>query len=301
MGDKQCWDEPREECSTSYEEKCWTEDKQECSTVPKCKTVYDNKCSTSYRTICEDEGYGGKGKGKSRGKRAVFGGPLAGGLPALAGGLPLGAAAGAAAAGTGAAGAVGGAGAGAATAAQILTFGMLPGFPVGLAAKLPLLALAGKKKEEEEECYQIPQTQCYKVPEHHSSYMPMEHMSMGSYSQRMKRDTNMYSPHYDADNENCVTQYVTVCPEDEHYGMAMPGYGMPSGYGMSSGKKFGKSRKKRFAGSFVAGGAGAGAGVGAAKTGAVIKTFLPPLVPLPLLGLKALPLLALKKKKLGLL
>merc|ERR1719354_388006 len=43
-----------------------------------CTTIYDNKCSTSYRTVCEDEGYGGsngmygngkKGSGKSRKKR----------------------------------------------------------------------------------------------------------------------------------------------------------------------------------------------------------------------------------------
>merc|ERR1712200_221766 len=132
------------------------------------------------------------------------------------------------------------------------------------------------------------------IPDHKSSYMPVEmHIS----SKRYKRDTNSYSPHYDSENENCVTQYVTVCPEDENYEMAMPGYGMPSGYGTSgaasSGKKFGKSREKRFVGSFLAGGLGAGAGLAQAKTGAVVSTLLPPLLPLPLLGL-----LGLRKRRM---
>jgi len=64
--DKECWDEPSQECSTVYDEKCWTEEKEDCVTEPKCTTVYDNKCTTSHKTICASEGYG-----KSRGKRSA--------------------------------------------------------------------------------------------------------------------------------------------------------------------------------------------------------------------------------------
>jgi len=55
--DKECWDEPTQECKTEYKQECFVEETQECFTHPKCKTLYENKCTTDYITVCEKGGY----------------------------------------------------------------------------------------------------------------------------------------------------------------------------------------------------------------------------------------------------
>jgi len=167
--DKECWDEPTQECKTEYDEECWTEDKQECSLHPKCTTQYEQQCTTEHQTVCESAGRRRKSKRSSAGFKQAK-------AAALGSALPLG-------------------------FAKFLYARTALKKSIGTVFALKLRELEDNKedgKDEDLDCYQLPETHCTEIPEYgEQSYY---------YSGRHKRDTGY------AGAQNCVTKYRTVCP-----------------------------------------------------------------------------------------
>jgi len=167
--DKECWDEPTQECKTEYDEECWTEDKQECSLHPKCTTQYEQQCTTEHQTVCESAGRSRKSKRSLAGFKQAK-------AAALGSALPLG-------------------------FAKFVYARTALKKSIGTAFALKLRELEDNKedgKDEDTDCYQLPETHCTEIPEYgEQSYY---------YSGRHKRDTGY------AGAQNCVTKYRTVCP-----------------------------------------------------------------------------------------
>merc|ERR1711962_597032 len=168
--DKECWDEPTQECKTEYDEECWTEDKQECSLHSKCTTQYEQQCTTEHQTVCESAGRSKKSKRSLTGFKQAK-------AAALGSALPLG-------------------------FAKFVYARTALKKSIGTVFALKLRELEDQNtedgKDEDTDCYQLPETHCTEIPEYgeQSSY----------YSGRHKRDTGY------AGAQNCVTKYRTVCP-----------------------------------------------------------------------------------------
>merc|ERR1712212_1168761 len=167
--DKECWDEPTQECKTEYDEECWTEDKQEGSLHPKCTTQYEQQCTTEHQTVCESAGRSRKSKRSLAGIKQAK-------AAALGSALPLG-------------------------FAKFVYARTALKKSIGTAFALKLRELEDNTedgKDEDTDCYQLPETHCTEIPEYgEQSYF---------YSGRHKRDTGY------AGAQNCVTKYRTVCP-----------------------------------------------------------------------------------------
>jgi hypothetical protein len=59
--------EEKQECKTDHVEECWEVLDQACTQHPKCETVFEEHCSTVYKTVCphkkeEDDDFGKKFK-----------------------------------------------------------------------------------------------------------------------------------------------------------------------------------------------------------------------------------------------
>jgi hypothetical protein len=47
--------EEKQECKTDHEEECWEVLDKACTLHPQCETVFEEHCSTIYKTICPEK------------------------------------------------------------------------------------------------------------------------------------------------------------------------------------------------------------------------------------------------------
>merc|ERR1711962_447393 len=159
-----CKTEYNKECTQTTEKRCTTEYSQQCS------TSYEQQCTTEHQTVCESAGRSRKSKRSLAGLKQAK-------AAALGSALPLG-------------------------FAKFVYARTALKKSIGTVFALKLRELEDQNKEdgkdEDTDCYQLPETHCTEIPEYgEQSYY---------YSGRHKRDTGY------AGAQNCVTKYRTVCP-----------------------------------------------------------------------------------------